>query len=175
MLTHTKCGLSLGHRMAVWRDHATVTEIANACFRPVWTAEDAVTLLRRQDAMTVIAEVSATPGCYQSVGFYAWSIAKRHLELVVLAVRPEWRRRGIGSSVLRHLAGKLTGKRPVLAASVHEEALPVQQFLRAQGFRATKVLRGAAYGGADAYRFELRPVELWAAEPGRGVASGNES
>jgi len=92
------------------------------------------------------------------VGFllYQGDRARRCLHLVRLAVLPVWRRRQIGSQLVQYIRERLQTFPDVkLWALVHERQLPVQCFLRANGFRAIRVCRGYHDDGqSDAYLFE---------------------
>lgn len=95
------------------------------------------------------------------VGFllYAIHVEEVALTLVAIYVTSAQRRRGIGSALLAVLGQQLQAAG---AAGVHalvgERDLAAQLFLRANGFRAVRVLPAAFAGGADdGYCFE-RPA-----------------
>lgn len=95
----------------------------------------------------------------QVIGFvlYRAERRQRRLYLVRLAVLPGWRRRQVGSRLVQRLCWWL---RPVpdvrLTALVHERALSLQCFLRANGFRVVRICKGHFDAGAsDGYLFEL--------------------
>lgn len=76
------------------------------------------------------------------LGFALCAFERKHIEVLDLAVRPNWRRQGVGCRLVRTLAEKLdVGKREALLATVRETALDAQLFLRAAGFRATHIHR----------------------------------
>jgi len=60
-----------------------------------------------------------------------------------MAVDPEYRRQGIGTLLLDRLRFKLLKTRESIVADVPERMLLFQLFLRASGFKATQVLKGA--------------------------------
>jgi ribosomal-protein-alanine N-acetyltransferase len=83
-------------------------------------------------------------------------VEKAVVTLVAAFVAPRQRRRGIGSALLAELARRLQAVGQTrLEALVSERDLPAQLFLRANGFRAVRVLPAAFAGGADdGYCFE---------------------
>lgn len=91
------------------------------------------------------------------VGFMVYELHKARIELLRLAVRPEFRREGVGRRMVARLVGKLTWMRDRVALHVRESCLDAQLFLRDCGFRAVDVVRGCyAETGEDAYRFVYR-------------------
>jgi len=104
----------------------------------------------------------------QVVGFLLYTARPgRNVGLHRIGIAPRWRRRRVGSQLLRHLgqwAHAVAGL-PLLAL-VHERDLPMQCFLRANGLRAVRVCPQRC-GDDDAY--------LFAALPCAGAAVGGHS
>jgi ribosomal protein S18 acetylase RimI-like enzyme len=98
---------------------------------------------------------------------YAVHVEEVAVTLVALHVAPAERRRGIGSALLTELGKRLQAAGMArVHAFVGERDLAAQLFLRANGFRAVRVLPAAFAGGADdGYCFE-RPAKP-APEPKR--------
>jgi ribosomal protein S18 acetylase RimI-like enzyme len=95
----------------------------------------------------------------QRLGFVLYRACResRQLHLERIGVHPDWQRRHIGNRLLAHIRQWL---RPVpdvkVTALVHERQLPVQCFLRANGFRVVRICKGHFdHGASDAYFFEL--------------------
>ncbi len=71
-----------------------------------------------------------------------------------LYVAPEWRRQGIGRTLIERFAPELPrGDDCWLQAAVPESNLPMQLLLRSAGYRAVRILRGYC-GDEDAYLME---------------------
>jgi ribosomal-protein-alanine N-acetyltransferase len=87
---------------------------------------------------------------------YALHVEEVAVTLVAVHVAPAQRRRGIGSALLAELGRRLQAAGMTrVHALVGERDLPAQLFLRANGFRAVRVLPAAFAGGADdGYCFE---------------------
>jgi ribosomal protein S18 acetylase RimI-like enzyme len=80
-----------------------------------------------------------------------------YLNLLHIAVAPDWRRRGVAATLLGQLEQFLRHPEDSIRAAVPEGNLPVQLFLRAAGYKALRVLRGF-YAAEDAYLMERRRV-----------------
>jgi ribosomal-protein-alanine N-acetyltransferase len=90
-----------------------------------------------------------------------YELHKDELRILNLAVAPEVRRSGIGSTMVNRLIAKLTEqRRRVVSAVIDERNLDGQLFLSACGLQAVELLKGH-YGiigepDRDAIRFEYR-------------------
>jgi ribosomal protein S18 acetylase RimI-like enzyme len=78
-----------------------------------------------------------------------------YLNLLHLAVAPDWRRRGVASTLLAQLEQFLRQPEDSIRAAVPEGNLAVQLLLRGAGYKALRVLRGF-YTTEDAYLMERR-------------------
>jgi ribosomal protein S18 acetylase RimI-like enzyme len=77
------------------------------------------------------------------------------INLLHLAVAPDWRRRGVASTLLAQLEQFLREPHDSIRAAVPEGNLPIQLALRSGGYKALRVLRGF-YTTEDAYLMERR-------------------
>jgi ribosomal-protein-alanine N-acetyltransferase len=75
------------------------------------------------------------------------------LNLLNLAVNPDFQRSGIGRMMVSRLHQKIQPEGGSIQARVPESSLPAQLFFRAAGYRATDILRGH-YDDEDAYLME---------------------
>jgi ribosomal-protein-alanine N-acetyltransferase len=94
----------------------------------------------------------------QVVGFMIYELHKNRLHILNFAVRPEYRRRGVGSQMASKLVGKLSHqRRNRIQLEIRETNLPAQLFFRQVGFRAISVLRDFYEDTTeDAYLMQLR-------------------
>jgi ribosomal-protein-alanine N-acetyltransferase len=116
-----------------------------------WNASDFRTALRHPKIRLVLVELNG-----RVIGYVAVEVRSRHLAIRALAVHKDSQRQGVGSSLVavvqRHFG---PNSRDLVVAVVREEDLPVQQFLKACGFRCKKVVRDAYEDPSDnAYVFE---------------------
>lgn len=123
-------------RWMIRRDMPEVLDIEYAGDAIPWSEEEFAAALRQRNCIAMVAEHGANV-----VGFMMYELTKGQLHLLKLAVHPALRRRGIGAALLRKLRRKLRGDRPKITLHIRETNLPGQLFLRAGGFKATKVAR----------------------------------
>lgn len=138
-------------RWMLERDLAEVLAIEQASFAFPWGEADFVQLLCRRNCTGMVAEFGD-----HVVGMYIYMYHRDRIELLNLAVQPEFRHRGVGRQMIETLAGKLSPeRRNHIVLCVRETNLPGQLFFRAVGFRAAAVLRGHFQDtGEDAYGME---------------------
>lgn len=136
-------------RWMIRRDLARVVAIEAASSGAPWGEADFVAALKQRNCIAMVAEVGE-----EVVGFMVYELHPGEIRLVKAAVDPDRRRLGIGRRLMDRLAGKLgNGRRRCLSASVRETDLAAQLFLRACGWQAVDILRGACDDtGEDAYR-----------------------
>ena len=140
-------------RWMIRRDMPEVLQTEQASFEYAWTEEDFLRCLRQRNCIGMVAEQGE-----KVVGFMIYELHKSKLHILNFAVQPSCRRAGIGSQMVTKLISKLSGhRRTRITLEVRETNLPAQQFFRAQGFRAVRVLR-AYYedSGEDAFLMQYR-------------------
>lgn len=133
-------------------------EIERRSFEFPWTETDFLLALRQRNCLGVVFDSRSRDEIY---GFMIYELHKSELKLINLAVAPEVRRSGIGSTMVNRMIAKLAQqRRNVLSAVIDERNLDGQLFLSACGLRATEVLRGhyeiVGEPDRDAIRFEYR-------------------
>jgi ribosomal protein S18 acetylase RimI-like enzyme len=79
--------------------------------------------------------------------------APRRVDLLYIAVVPEWQRHGIGRALLEDLHHQFQEPGDILQATVPETNLPAQLFLWDAGYKAVRVLPGY-HEGEDGYAME---------------------
>jgi ribosomal protein S18 acetylase RimI-like enzyme len=77
-------------------------------------------------------------------------IPPRHVDLLHIAVLPEWQRQGIGRALLEEIHRAFRQSGDDIQATVPETNLPVQLFLRDAGYKAVRVVP-ACFGSKDGY------------------------
>lgn len=125
-------------RWMIRRDFADVQRIEDASFTQPWTEKELLACLRQRNAVGMAAEVDE-----QVVAYMVYAVHAKELELLNLAVAPEFRRAGIGRQMIEKLRSKLSyHRRREIVATVRETNLAAQLFFRSQGFLAESVARG---------------------------------
>ena len=139
-------------RWLIRRDLPAVLRIEDASFREPWTEDEFVRSLRLRGVVGVVAE-------HQDVviSYMIYELLRDSIHLLSIAVHPDFRRQGVGTTMLAKLASKMEyqrrGKITTLASEINLDA---QVFLRDYGFRATEVVKDYYHPGEDAYFFVYR-------------------
>lgn len=138
-------------RWMIRRDMLEVLQTEQASFASPWTEEDFLHSLRQRNCIGMVAEYND-----RVVGFMIYELHKSRLHILNFAVHPDFRRHGIGTQMVMKLAGKLsTHRRTRITLLVRESNLAGQQFFRAEGFMACRVIRGHFEDTCeDAYQME---------------------
>lgn len=139
------CGMSMqkglitgAHiRWMIRRDMPEVLAIESHSFEFPWSEEDFIRCLRQRNCIGMVAEFEE-----QVVGFMIYELNRNLLHVLNFAVRPDFRRRGVGSQMVDKLISKLSQQRRTrIALEVRETNLAAQLFFRRAGFKAVSVLR----------------------------------
>ena len=140
-------------RWMIRRDMPEVLQTETESFEFSWTEEDFLRCLRQRNCIGMVAEQGE-----KVVGFMIYELHKSKLHILNFAVHPACRRNAIGAQMVVKLISKLSGhRRTRITLEVRETNLTAQQFFRAQGFRAVRVLRSYYEdSGEDAYLMEYR-------------------
>jgi [ribosomal protein S18]-alanine N-acetyltransferase len=173
MLPQGKQEVCVHIRWMIRRDMSEVLAIENRSFEFPWSDEDFIRCLRQRNCIGMVAEYDE-----RVVGFMIYELHKNRLHVLNFAVRPEFRRCGIGTAMIRKLIGKLSEqRRNRILLEIRETNLDAQLFFRDTGFRAISVLR-AFYEDSpeDAYLMQYRhrglPVELDLPDEGASRKAG---
>jgi [ribosomal protein S18]-alanine N-acetyltransferase len=143
-------------RWMIRRDMADVLQTEVASFEYAWTEDDFLRCLRQRNCIGMVAEVND-----RVVGFMIYELHKNKLHVLNFAVAPQFRKRGIGTSMVAKLFGKLSShRRGKITLAVRERNLAAQLFFRKQDFKAVRVLRNYYEdSGEDAFLMEHRVEE----------------
>jgi [ribosomal protein S18]-alanine N-acetyltransferase len=124
-------------RWMIRRDMNEVLGIEQEAFEFPWSEEDFTRCLRQRNCIGMVAEIADSV-----VAFMIYELHRTRLHVLNVAVARSHRRLGIGTQMMRKLAGKLSpDRRDRIVLEVRERNLPAQLFLRTQGFRAVSVLK----------------------------------
>jgi ribosomal-protein-alanine N-acetyltransferase len=144
-------------RWMIHGDMPSVLQIERASFGHPWTEEDFRNRLTQRNCIGMVAETKTTAG-FKVIGFMVYELCEERLDLINLAVHPDYRLDGVGSQMTAKLASKLSShRRRGIRLHVRESNLPAQLFFRGQGYRAIKIERGYHEdSGEDAYLFQFK-------------------
>ena len=124
-------------RWMIRRDMPSVLAIENESFEFPWSEEEFIRSLRQRNCIGMVAELNEVV-----VGFMIYELHKNRLHILNFAVHQDYRRSGVGRSMLHKLVGKLSyQRRSRILLEVRETNLPAQLFFKSAGFQAVSVLR----------------------------------
>lgn len=143
-------------RWMVRRDMEPVLNIEQLSFEFPWRDSDFINCLRQRNCIGMVAESNQ-----QIRGYMIYELHQDRLHLLNFAVLPSWQRFGVGRQLIQKLVGKLSPqRRSRINCEVRESNLDALNFLKAQGFRATAVLRDFYEDTTeDAYAMQFRYVK----------------
>jgi [ribosomal protein S18]-alanine N-acetyltransferase len=117
-----------------------------------WPESDFLAHLRQKTTIGLVAECEG-----RVVGFVLYEFEVDGLNVVNFAVRPDYRRAGVGRQMIAKLVGKLRMRWMCITAATREANLGMQLFLKACGWKARQILPGHFEDtGETAYVFEYR-------------------
>ncbi len=142
-------------RWMIRRDMREVLDIEQTSFEFPWLEEDFIRCLRQRNCIGMVAEHGD-----QVVGFMIYELHKSRLHILNFAVADQARHRSVGQQMIDKLISKLTSQRRTrISLEVRETNLVAQLFFKANGFRATSVLRSYYEDSPeDAYVMQYRYV-----------------
>jgi len=162
MNSNTDFEVNVHIRWMIRRDMPEVLEIEKSGFEFPWSEEDFIRCLRQRNCIGMVAEYDD-----RVVGFMIYELHKNQLHVLNFAVRPDFRRRGVGSQMVGKLKGKLSQqRRNRVVLEIRETNLAAQLFFRNTDFRAVSVLRDYyddttedAYVMQYRYKSSSKPLE----------------
>lgn len=148
--------MALKLRWAVVNDLPSLIRIEEECFDYYWSEETFKKLIQSRNHVVIAAEVDG-----QVVGFMAYELQENNIDLLGVAVLPDYWRQGIAKAMVKRLKDKLrptgqrTQARATVTARVRETNTRAHYFFKAMGFKAVRVIEGN-YADTDeaAYAFE---------------------
>lgn len=129
-------------RWMIRADMAGVMETERTSFRVPQAKEEILSKLCARNCIGMIVEPNFAWPCERPVaGFMLYALHEDCLETLDFAVHSAMRRHGAGTAMMQTLLQKLSPHRRIsVDVSVHERNLPMQLFLRDQGFQADPII-----------------------------------
>jgi ribosomal-protein-alanine N-acetyltransferase len=123
-------------RVATLRDLNAIMDIEALSFSTPWSAEAMAQEIERRDWSRVI--VASVEG--EVAGFMVYWVVVNELHLLNLAVHPDWRRRGVGRSMVRFLVEIADDSYlPSVFLEVRVSNKPAQKLYREFGFKPVAI------------------------------------
>lgn len=124
-------------RWLIRRDMDDVLRIELSNHHQPWDENQFLEHLRQRNCIGLVVE---NDDC-EIVGFVIYELHPKRLHLLNFCVDPEHRKQGVATAIIDRLKYKLSQqRRNELWVEVPETNLPVQLFLRSQGFMAVDIL-----------------------------------
>jgi [ribosomal protein S18]-alanine N-acetyltransferase len=124
-------------RYATYKELPSIVSLEETCFEFPWSEHDFIHYLRSHATLSLVVELDN-----EVIGYVVYSVEGDKMEILNLAVDPNFRRNGIGSEILATLREQadLTNRNKIVGY-VRESNLAAQLFLRSSGFIATEIKR----------------------------------
>ena len=131
------------------RDTKAVAQIEQLCFEAYLYEDDFIKLLSQKSVYGIVFEAEG-----KILGFAIYKSEDRAIDLLNIAVHPEYQKRGIGHRILAEVKSRLSpNKRQAVNLVVRESNLPAQLFFKDCGFLATNIEKSPfAKSNEDGYR-----------------------
>jgi ribosomal-protein-alanine N-acetyltransferase len=154
MTTKKRSYQAVDIRWMIERDLDAVLEIEEQSFPEPWSELDFIQRLRVPNTIGMVFT-------YQDVvaGFVVYMIHKTSIEILNIAVHPEYRRCSAGTLLIEKLQYKVDGhyRRDRITAMVRETNVPAQIFLRQNKFICDGIVKDAySNSDEDGYSFVYR-------------------
>lgn len=128
-------------------DFADAAEADKACFYKYWDKNRIKSVTRKKNHIAMVADYNGLV-----VGYMLYQINDDHMELIRMAVHPNFRNKGAGSAMIVKLKQRLKpDHRTRIVVILSQWIDQAHIWLRNRGFLATEVLHGE---DDDFYQFE---------------------
>ena len=149
-------------RWMIRSDMTTVLEIEKLSFDYPWREKDFDAILKERNTIGVViqdtrlSDTNTTP-----LGFVIYQFYKQFIEIVDLAVHPNYRHKGVGSHLINKLKDKLSPqRRNRLVAMIGDKNLDGHLFFKNCGFRAVDIVKHHYTNPPqDAYCFKYNVIQ----------------
>jgi ribosomal-protein-alanine N-acetyltransferase len=148
--------------LMIKRHMPSVLAIEGLSFEYPWKEEDFIRTLRQRECIGMAALYGD-----EFVGYMVYEIGKYRIELLNMAVHPNFRRMFAGSTMIERLVTRLGLRRNRIEVCVRESNLTALNFFKSLGFMATGIVKGK-YQETDedaiAMQYVAKPQE-WSYPP----------
>lgn len=134
-------------RWYIRRDLDDYIKIEKESYPYPWSEKDFIRCL-------MSSKISAFTAEYREkvIGFLIFEMRKKYLNIINLAVHPDFQRQGVATELMKNLKTRLMNERNKLKAEVADYNLDAHLFFKSQEFKAVKIIP-KFYDGVDAYKF----------------------
>jgi ribosomal-protein-alanine N-acetyltransferase len=126
-----KTSINESIRWLIRRDMDDVMQIDDVGYVEPWSESKFISTLRKKTVIGVVA----TNGFNRTIGFCLYELQKTQIEILRMAVSPQWRRKGVASAMIDRLKDKVANqKRCGVACEVDGHSIFSQLCFRDNGF-----------------------------------------
>ena len=126
-----KTSINESIRWLIRRDMDDVIKIDDVGYVEPWSESKFISTLRKKTVIGVVA----TNGFNRTIGFCIYELQKTQIEILRMAVSPQWRRNGVASAMIDRLKDKVANqKRCGIVCEVDGHSIFSQLCFRDNGF-----------------------------------------
>lgn len=124
-------------RWMIKRDIEDILKIENHCFAYPWNIKDFSKILSKSECVGHVVEQKE-----KIIGYYVDAVAKSKLEILNLAVHPDFRRMGVGTLMVDNIKSRLSRLRfKYVSCNIREYNLDAQLFFKKNKFKYIKTFK----------------------------------
>lgn len=143
-------------RLLIRRDMPEILDIENESFRYPWAESDFILSLRQRTVVGKVAEYRE-----KVIGYIIFELNKKYLEVLNIAVHPDFRRQGVGSLLMKDLKNSLGNERSRIKLVAADYNLDAHLFYKSQDFKAVKIVNDYyVTENVDGYKFIYKARQL---------------
>ena len=129
--TEMKTSINESIRWLIRRDLEDVIQIDDVGYVEPWSESKFISTLRKNSVIGVVA----TNGFNRPIGFCLYELKKTQIEILRMAVSPQWRRKGVASAMIERLKDRvLNRKRSGIVCDVDGHSVFAQYCFNDNGF-----------------------------------------
>lgn len=132
-----KAPLDVITRWMIRYDMPNILQIENDNFLSPWQDDDFLCCTRERNVMGMVADYNQ-----KALGYMLYHVQKSHIEIIRLAVAPEFQHQNVGHALIQRLIDKPPNNlHRKIIMNVQESNLGAQLFFRSQGFKAASTIQ----------------------------------
>lgn len=143
-------------RWLIRRDLDEIIEIEEDSFEYPWNKNDFVESLRKSNTIGFVAEQNEI-----IIGYLIYALNKNNIEILNLAVKRDFRRNKVGTSLINKVKSKLIGNRNRSKACLIDSNLVGHLFLKSNNFKAIDIIKNKYENiNNDCYKFVYKKEKV---------------
>ena len=148
--------LPVNVRWMIRRDMPEVLAIEKESFTYPWSENDFVLTLQQKLMVGKVVEYRE-----KVIGYCIYELRKKYLDVLNIAVHPDFRRQGVGSALMKDLKKQLKNDRKRIKLVAADYNLDAHLFYKSQDFRAIDIIKDYYIAeNVDGYKFVYKQKVL---------------